>query len=128
MITSQLRNPMSRSPWPRRVLLIALTLALAWFAPSLTARAADGGLPNQNTAEGTGALSSLTSGANNTAVGFDALFSLATGSQDTATGSLALANDTGGNNTAFGFSALNANTTGQFNTATGRNALLSNTT
>jgi uncharacterized coiled-coil protein SlyX len=105
-----------------------LPLALAWFALSPTARTADGGLPNQNTAEGHDALSSLTTGANNTAVGFDALFSITDGSEDTATGSLALANDTGGFNTAYGFAALNANTTGILNTATGRNALLNNTT
>jgi len=93
-----------------------------------TALAADGGLPNQNTAEGTGALSSLTTGANNTAAGFNALHSLATGSESTATGSLALFNDTSGYNTAYGFSALYSNTTGGFNTATGRNALFSNAT
>jgi uncharacterized coiled-coil protein SlyX len=106
----------------------AIVLTLAGFALSMTARAADGELSNQNTAEGHDALSSLTTGANNTAVGFDALFSITDGSEDTATGSLALANDTGGFNTAYGFSALNSNTTGILNTATGRNALLSNTT
>jgi hypothetical protein len=105
-----------------------IALTLAGFALSMTAWAADGGLPNQNTAEGHGALISLTTGANNTAVGFDTLFSITDGSEDTATGSLALANDTGGFNAAFGFSALNANTTGQFNTAIGRNAMFTNTT
>jgi hypothetical protein len=111
---------------PRDFLLIIFFLAC--FAVSPTARAEDEGLGKGNTAEGKGALSSVTTGINNTAVGFDALFSITDGSEDTATGSLALANDTGGSNTAYGFSALNANTTGILNTATGRNALLSNTT
>jgi len=124
--TPQLRNSISRSPLRRGVFFIALTLA--GFALSMTARAADGGLPNQNTAEGDGALFSLTTGLNNTAVGFDALYSITDGSEDTATGSLALSNDTGGSNTAYGFSALSSNTTGTLNTATGRNALFSNTT
>ena len=101
-------NSISRSPLRRGGFFIALTLA--GLALSTPARAADGGLSNQNTAEGTGALFSLTTGANNTAVGFDALFSLTDGSEDTATGSLALANDNGGFNTAYGFSALNGNT------------------
>src|SRR4029077_6895918 len=95
-----------------------VALALASFALLPMARAQlpsptpDGGYPGRNTAEGDGALSSVTTGVNNTAVGFDALFSITDASEDTATGSLALANDTFGFNTAYGFSALNANTTG----------------
>ena len=53
------------------------------MALSRSSRAADGGLPNQNTAEGKGALFSLTTGANNTAVGFDALYSITDASEDT---------------------------------------------
>src|SRR5436190_4703377 len=82
---------------------LPVLIALACFALSPAALAADGGLPNQNTAEGTGALSSLTTGANNTAAGFNALHSLAVGSETTATGSLALLNDISGYNTAYGF-------------------------
>jgi trimeric autotransporter adhesin len=133
------RNRKEQTVKIRRTKMIKLTLraaccglpvliALACLAFSPTASAADGGVPNQNTAEGTGALSSLTTGANNTAAGFNALHSLATGSESTATGSLALFNDTFGTNTAYGFSALYTNTTGAFNTATGRNALFSNET
>ncbi|MGI8957364.1 MAG: tail fiber domain-containing protein [Chthoniobacterales bacterium] len=100
---------------------------LACFALSPTARAVDpppdGGYPNNNTAEGDGALFSLRDGFNNTAIGFNALYSLKRGSEETAIGSLALANDTAGLNTACGFNALNANTTGAYNTAMGRNAL-----
>ena len=126
MNTLDVTKPIHRSPLRRGFLRIPLVLA--WFALFPSAWAADGGRPNQNTAEGTGALSSLTSGTDNTAVGFDALYSITDGSEDTATGSLALANDTGGFNTAYGFIALNANTTGQFNTAIGRGAMFSNTT
>jgi hypothetical protein len=112
----------------RKTRTFSMALVLACFALLPSAPAADGGLPNQNTAEGTGALSSLTSGADNTAVGFQALYSLTDGLEDTAVGSSALANDTGGFNAAFGFAALFSNTSGQFNTAMGRNALFSNTT
>ena len=54
--------------------------ALACFALSPTAQAQllpppDGGYPNQNTAEGTDALFSLTVGGDNTAIGTRALYS-----------------------------------------------------
>ena len=126
MKTLDVTNPIPRSLLRRGFFL--LPFVLIWFALSPSARAADGGLPNQNTADGDGALFSLTTGTDNTAVGFDALYSITDGSECTATGSLALANDTSGLNTAFGYSALNANTTGDHNLAIGRNALLSNTT
>ena len=107
-------------------------LAVAWFGPSLTARAVtpapDGGYPNNNTAEGSAALFSLTSGINNTALGARALFTNNTGSYNTATGSLALErNQSGSVNTANGYDALFSNTTGNNNTATGFRALFSNT-
>src|SRR5262249_44490413 len=73
----------------------------------------DGGYPNNNTAEGTNALFSLTTGTDNTAVGFNALFSDATfaggqtGDKNTAVGSQALfSNDAGSENTAVGYKAL----------------------
>jgi len=108
--------------------------------------APDGGYPGFNTAEGDGALQSLTSGASNTAVGFDALFSNTAGSNNTATGIGALGSNTSGsdntangfgalllntigtNNTAFGFQALFVNSTGFENAATGSRALFANTT
>jgi hypothetical protein len=124
--TLRLRKSSGCSPLRRAVSFSFI--ALAWFALSPTVPAADGGLPNQNTAEGEGALSSLTTGANNTAVGFNALYSLTTGSEATATGSLALANDTFGFNTAYGFNALYSSTTGFANTAIGRNALFGHVT
>src|SRR5947207_11372399 len=114
-------NLISRSPLRRSFSVVLIALAFT-FALSPVARAVDpppdGGYPNQNTAEGDGALASLTTGAGNTAVGFQALFS------DTSGGS-------GGNqagNTAIGYDALFSNTTGSYNTANGYQALYSNTT
>ena len=111
--------------------LITLLLMCIGFWP--TARGVtpppDGGYDGNNTAEGTDALFSLTTGTDNTALGFDALYSNTTGDSNTATGSLALmSNTTGIRNTANGFAALQSNTTGGRNTATGRAALANNTT
>jgi trimeric autotransporter adhesin len=85
-------------------------VALAWFALSSTARAADGDVGNGSTAEGTAALARLTSGSYNTAMGLQALFSNTTGNNNTATGTAALySNTTAGGNTAIGFQALQNN-------------------
>jgi hypothetical protein len=130
--TPLITNSMSRSP--SRYGLFLIPLVLAAFALSPTAQAQlspppDGGYAGDNTAEGTDALFSLTTGTDNTAIGFDALFSNATGDSNTATGSQALlSNTTGVRNTANGFLALTSNTTGERNTATGRAALVNNTT
>jgi hypothetical protein len=130
--TPRITNSMNRSPLRYGLFLIPLVLAA--FAMSQPAEAQlspppDGGYANDNTAEGTDALFSLTTGPDNTAIGFDALFSNTTGDSNTATGSIALgSNTTGVRNTANGFAALNSNTTGERNTATGRAALTFNTT
>src|SRR6266481_1040815 len=76
------------------VFLIALSLTAQAVVP-----APDGGYPRQNTAEGDGALLSLTTGAFNTAVGYLSL----------------QGNTTGGNNTAFGWRAGSKQTTGSNN-------------
>ena len=107
-------------------------MALVCFGLSHAIRAVtpapDGGYPNGNTAEGTNALFSLTTGVNNTATGDHALFTNTTGSNNTANGFDALvSNTTGGANTANGDFALFRNQTGSGNTATGINALFSNT-
>ena len=107
-------------------------VALACFGLSPGSRAVspppDGGYPNQNTAEGTGALHSLTTGYSNTAVGFHGLFDNTTGYLNTTVGSHALAeNATGFLNTAIGSQALQRNRNGFENTATGALALLFNT-
>ena len=88
----------------------------------------DGGYPSNNTAEGTDALFTLTTGANNTAIGYTALHNNTIGDYNTATGANALfSNFSGSGNTAHGFNALAANTMGLANTAQGKDALAANT-
>jgi Chaperone of endosialidase len=126
------RNSISRSPLRYGLFLIPLVLAAFALSPTAQAQLSpppDGGYPGNNTAEGTDALFSLTTGTDNTAIGFDALYSNTTGDSNTAIGSQALvSNTTGIRNTATGFAALESNTTGERNTATGRAALANNTT
>jgi len=132
MTTPLARNSISRSRLRYGLFLIPLVLAAFALSPTAQAQLSpppDGGYDGNNTAEGTDALFSLTTGTDNTAVGFDALFSNTTGSENTATGSDALlSNTTGIRNAANGFAALESNTTGVRNTATGRAALANNTT
>jgi hypothetical protein len=132
-------NIQSKATTPRRknlrrgLFLIPLVLGLAGLALAPAGRALrqppDGGYPNETTAEGDGALFSLTTGLGNTALGFNTLHANTTGFINTATGRNALlSNTTGFFNTATGGAALASNTTGDSNTATGRTAMLSNTT
>jgi trimeric autotransporter adhesin len=112
-----------------RLLLTFLCLAAIESKTQAVSPAPDGGYPGGNTAEGTNALFSLTSGTNNNALGFQALNHDTTGSNNTACGADALSKNTvGNNNTAVGFGALFNDTTGGFNTATGELALSSNIT
>jgi hypothetical protein len=118
-------NPMTALP--------VIVLAIAWFALAQMAEAVspapDGGYAGNNTAEGTSALFSLTSGIDNTGLGFQALYHDTTGFYNTGTGFHALfTNTTGAYNTATGLNALLGNTGGRFNTADGANALVHNTT
>jgi trimeric autotransporter adhesin len=111
--------------------LIAFMLSCFGLSAKILAvvPAPDGGYPGNNTAEGTNALFSLTSGIDNTALGFEALFSNTTGDFNTAEGFGALFNNISGTqNTATGVNALISNTTGSFNTANGVNTLFRNTT
>src|SRR5256884_246480 len=117
----------------RGLFLIPLVLAVAGVSLAPTARALrpppDGGYPNETTAEGDGALSSLTTGEGNTAPGSNALNANTTGKFNTANGYLALYSNTiGYGNTANGLEALINNTTGNGNTANGLDALVNNTT
>ena len=72
MTTLHLGKSIGHSPWRRGCLLFAL----AWFALSPAVRAVspppDGGYADGNTAEGTDALFSLTTGIDNTATGLAA--------------------------------------------------------
>src|SRR5436190_4478643 len=107
------------------VLVIGFALACAALLPRAQAVSPppDGGYAGNNTAEGTSALFSLTSGVNNTAEGFSALFSNTSGIQNTASGAEALLMSTSGfDNTATGWRALRNNTAGSENTATGATA------
>ena len=129
--TPLITTSMSRSP--SRYGLFLIPLVLAAFALSPTAQAVvpppDGGYAGNNTAEGTDALFSLTTGTENTAIGFNALYSNTTGSENTATGSEALsAIQPAFGTPPTGFAALESNTTGERNTATGRATLVFNTT
>ncbi len=109
-------------------LLLFLSVSLAASNARAVIPPPDGGYPGFNTAEGTKALFSLTTGSANTAVGWFSLFSNADGGFNTATGAGALLFNTADENTAFGTAALLSNTTGFENTANGTLALFSNTT
>jgi len=131
--TVHTRNSLSRSPWQCDFLFISLLFAC--FALSQSAQAVvpppDGGYPGGNTAEGTDALLSLSTGAWNTALGAQALKTDTTGAANTATGFQALFNNTTGNhNTAYGAQALFSNGSNRSgssdNTATGYHALYLN--
>jgi len=130
-------------------LLTVLLLACFRLGPAPNAfgvsPAPDGGYASGNTAEGTNALFSRTTGVWNTALGYQALYHVTTGNQNTATGyqtlfrtttgSLSVANGsqalfdnaTGFDNTANGWQALYSNTTGYESTASGFGALFGNT-
>ncbi len=87
-----------------------------------------GAKPLSNTADGTNALLSITTGLYNSAFGFDSLLSTSDASFDTGIGAGALLLDTGGTNTAVGAGALLSNTTAGDNTAVGTFAMFVNST
>lgn len=125
------KNSLNCSSWRRRSIFIPLGL-VALFAVSSLSRAVtpapDGGYPGGNTAEGSSALLSLTTGGFNTAVGWLSLRSDTTGQLNTAVGAGTLFANTGDSNTATGAAALLSNTIGTRNTANGAFTLFSNTT
>jgi hypothetical protein len=88
----------------------------------------DGCYPGFTTAEGCGALNSLTTGAGNTGVGWRSLFFNSTASFNTGVGAGALILNNGDSNTAVGAVALLLNTSGTQNTAVGTDALVHNDT
>jgi len=113
-------------------LFVAFTFICSALSPKAQAVSPppDGGYPNFTTAEGEGALDSLTTGAGNTAIGYHALFSNTGGAGNTAVGVNALfSNTTGGlGNVAVGNQALYQSTTGDDNVAIGDDALHFSTT
>jgi hypothetical protein len=92
----------------RNIIFTTLVLANFGFLPGGQAvvPAPDGGYPGGNTAEGTNALFSLTTGGFNTAVGFLSLRSNVTGQFNTAVGGGRLLANTADGNTATGAGAL----------------------
>jgi hypothetical protein len=88
--------------------------------------APDGCYPNFTTAEGCGALGSLTTGAGNTGLGWRALSADSTGNFNTGVGAGALVLNNADSNTAVGAAALLLNTSGTQNTAVGTDALVFN--
>jgi hypothetical protein len=146
--TSTLQFPNSIGWCPSRRAFPVVLLAVGLFVLSSTAQAQlspapDGGYPNQNTAEGDGALFNPATGLTNTATGSAALRNNTTGDLNMANGADTLCNmmmlgntpygchalesNTGLQNTAIGCSALKDNTMGNSNTAIGRSALVDNT-
>jgi len=87
-----------------------------------------GGSVGTNTAIGSSALSTNSTGNGLTAFGYQALLNSTT-SYNVAIGAYALkSNTTGTSNEAFGYASLYGNTTGNYNVAVGDNALQANTT
>jgi hypothetical protein len=110
-------------------LFLFASLGFAQLAPKAFAvvPAPDGGYPGGNTAEGTSALLSRTTGLYNTGIGIFSLLSLTDGNFCTGVGAGTLLANTADGNTAIGAGALLSNTTGQGNTANGGFALFTNT-
>ena len=117
----------------RKVIFTTALSALVCFGlcqqvQSATDTPDPGSLPTSNTADGQGALGSLTTGLYNSAFGFLSVLSLSDANFDTGIGAGALLVDNGGENTAVGAGALFSNTTGSDNTAVGAFALFNSTT
>src|SRR6266496_4538229 len=85
-----------------------------------------GSVSSSNTADGQGALLSLTTGFYNSAFGFLSVLSISDASFDTGVGAGALLVDTAGTNAAVGAGALFSNTTGSDNNAVGTFAMFNN--
>jgi len=115
----------------RNIILTTILFALGSFAlPQMTqavSPAPDGGYAGGNTAEGTNALLSRSTGTYNTAIGIYSLLSLTDSSFCTGVGAGALLANTSGRNTATGAGALLSNIAGTNNTANGTFALFSST-
>jgi hypothetical protein len=115
----------------RKIISMTALFTLACFglcqqAQSATDTPDPGPLTVSNTADGQGALSSLTTGLYNSAFGFLSVLSVSDANFDTGVGAGALLVDNGGTNTAVGAGALFSNTTGSDNNAVGVFALFTN--
>ncbi len=115
----------------RKIIFATALSALVCFGlcqqvQSVTDTPDPGSLPTSNTADGQGALGSLTTGLYNSAFGFLSVLSLSDANFDTGVGAGALLVDNGGQNTAIGAGALFSTTTGANNDAVGAFALFNN--
>jgi len=115
----------------RKIIFTTALSALVCFGllPGVKAvgpEAPDTDLGGGNTADGQGALFSLTTGFYNSAFGLDSVLSITDASFDTGLGAGALLLDIAGTNTAVGAGALLNNSTGSFNNAFGTFALFNN--
>jgi hypothetical protein len=119
------------APMKRQTRLLFVSLTLACIGPLPKAQGVnpppDVGYPGGNTAEGTSALLSRTTGIYNTAVGIYSALSLTDGNFCTGVGAGTLLVNTADDNTAVGAGALLSNTVGTENTANGVFALFFNT-
>ena len=105
-----------------KTFLVLMSGLFSFVSSAAGIPAPDGGNTNGNTAEGTQALFSNTTGNANTATGVGALYQNTTGTGNTAAGMAALgSNITGLSNTAIGAKAL-LSATGNYNVALGDSA------
>jgi hypothetical protein len=109
------------------ITIILSCLACLPFAQAISPTP-DGCYPGFTTAEGCGALNSLTTGAGNTGLGWRSLFLNSSASFNTGVGAGALTLNNGDSNTAVGAVALLLNTSGTQNTAVGTDAMVFNDT
>jgi hypothetical protein len=107
------------------VLFIVTGITLLQIAQAVVP-APDGGYAGGNTAEGTNALFSRTTGNYNTAIGLYSLLGLGDSNFNTGVGAGTLLANVADENTATGAGALLSNTTGIANTANGAFALFRN--
>src|SRR6266850_6014081 len=117
----------------RKIIFTTVLSALVCFgllpgAQAVEPAAPDTALAGGNTADGQGALFSLTTGFYNSAFGLDSVLSITDASFDTGIGARALLLDIAGSNTAVGAGALLTNSTGSDNNAFGTFALFNSTT
>jgi hypothetical protein len=116
-----------KTPVPTCLIIFSLTCFAFFPEAQAVSPPPDGGYAGGNTAEGQGALLSLSSGLYNTGVGIYSLLSLTGGNFCTGVGAGTLLSNTADENTAVGAGALLTNTTGTENTATGAFTLFFNT-
>ena len=125
------KNERKLSMKSRKIIFGTVLSALVCFGlcqqvQSATDTPDPGSVPTSNTADGQGALGSLTTGLYNSAFGFLSVLSLSDANFDTGVGAAALLVDNGGTNTAVGAGALLNNSDGADNNAVGAFALFNN--